>query len=425
MENTHINEFDTFLNIVNLDEKIKNPNNTSFKFNSITTNTITEKRVEISTMSKVRINKNKKNLNTENINYSEQNNVLLVFQNNEKFVKLIKLIAKPIKPSIYIYTENDDIIVIISSANYYPIIISRFTIQEPMIYVKPGIKLCFKFPYIPFLNFISQQDRTNLNFTILLTHENNQIEIEFHNSNHTMIKKIPNFEVKNKEIMINEVFMNKIVNPNYTQFDNLRMEDIDYINKLRTMKILFLKEVKENANFTKHLKDKTSHIIDIREDKIIMEITVNKTVTKLILYDEAKYKKDDADMVEDKENENIKGPKYDKIKNKNLNVLYWNDEFKNKKLQLIKYINIFKHIDKLPNMNDMIYYGICKWDILPSTYIFIKISTNKNVKDYFNKTNKIDLDNDFNNLVLNDAPLFGNIFSDSDYVCEFILALEN
>jgi len=496
--NSHIGDFDTFLNYINLDEKIKNPNIINFKFNSIP-NVLQEKGSNISTKSKTRANKLKKTV-SETINYSEQNNVLMAFQNNEKFIKLIKLIGRPVKPSIYIYTEDSYVVVLINSAEYYPIVIAKFPIQEPSIYVKPGFHSCFQFPYQPLLNFISQQDRTNLNFTILLVNNDNRIEIELHNYNHTNISKIPNYETENKERILHNVFTYKITGPKYSEFDKTVIEDIDYMNKFSTMKIMFLKEMKTNGNFTKHLKDKTSHTIYISDNKIIMEIITNKIVSKLILANrktsKSKIKETNLDNEHSSDEENetqsfkqniefsdddnfnsdlinksidatsarniddlndsdeaeifntkkesseskksksvgatstMKNEQNSKSENlfssiKNSNILYWNDEFKNKTLRLVKYTNIFKHVNKLSNGTDMVYYGICKWDILPNTYVFIKIITNKNVKNYFDKRNEWNGEYDGDDILSTQTPTFENIFENNDYICEFILCLED
>ena len=53
--NSHINEFDTFMSIANLNAKILNPDNTTFQFTQLPMTPMTEKGSEISTRSKTRV----------------------------------------------------------------------------------------------------------------------------------------------------------------------------------------------------------------------------------------------------------------------------------------------------------------------------------------------------------------------------------
>lgn len=418
--NTHINDYDSFLSIANLNAKIINPDNTNFQVNQLPMTPITEKGSEISTRSKTRIGRAHKNQIINYVNYSEQNQVLLAIQNNDKILKMIKLISKPIEPTMYLYTEDDSIVFVITSAAYYPVIILRFIVQEPNIYLKNGISLCVQFPYRTLLTFINQNEKQNSNYTLLIIQDDSKLKIEYHNFNHSMINSTENFQLlQNKGEIYESAFKYKMTDTLKSIFNPIIEPQINYYDKLQTMKLLFLTEINNDTiNISKALKpESTQYLINVSENTIIMNITSNKKVSSIKLADTNR-----------KTNNNFDN----KIK-EITPILYWNNEFINKQIRLINYINIFKRADKLPSSNDMIYYGICKYDIIPESeiYIMIKIVSNKNIKDiiknqFNSRFNTLQNSMDFDSMIMADeAPTFGNVFNNTNYISEFTVGIND
>jgi len=418
--NAHINDFDTFMSLCALEAKILNPNNTAFQ-TSQPAAPITEKGSEISTRSKTRVGRARKTQITNYVNYADQNDVLVAIQNNDKFLKMMKLISKPINPSMYLYTEDDSIVCLISSNAFYPIIISRFMVQEPHIYLKSGISLCIEFPYRTILSFVNKSEKQSSNYTLLILQDHNKLKIEYHNSDHSQRDSSENFQiVSNRDDVYEEIFKNKMTETENPLFSPLVDAQIDYHDKMQSMKLLFLTEINDSKIGTsKTTKSEISqYVLNVTENNIIMEISSNKKSSTICLAD--KKPQDSLTFTQVNEIKEITP------------ILYWNSEFVNKKIRLISYINIFKRADKLPNSNDMIYYGICKYDVVPDNdvYVLIKIITNKNIKDIINQNINSPLHDhsqgDFNTSIFEcEAPTFGNIFNNTDYVNEFTVGIED
>ena len=426
--NTHINDFDTFISLSALNAKIINPENIAFQSTQLPIAPMTEKGSEISTRSKTRVGRSRKNQIVNYVDYTNDNKVLISIQNNEKFLKMIKLISKPIEPSMYLYTEDDSIVCTISSNAFYPIIITRFMMQEPHIYLKNGISLCIQFPYRTILSFINKNEKQCSNYTLLIVQDQNQLKIEYHNSDHSQKDSTQNFKLMdNKNKIYEEIFKNKMVETENPLFNPLIESSIDYSDKLQCMKLLFISEVdkKKGLNNSKTTKSEISqYLITVSENSIIMEITSNKKTSVLRLADKKPVNQNSIDLIKENDIKEITP------------ILYWNDEFINKKIRLISYVNIFKRADKLPNDTiDMVYYAICKYDVIPDTdiYVLIKIITNKNIKDIVNQninspTSQFHdpMSMEFNSVVMNnEAPTFGNVFNNTDYICEFTICIED
>ena len=421
--NTHINDFDTFMSLAALNAKIIDPENMTFQVIQAPAATITEKGSEISTRSKTRVGKVRKNQIVNYIDYTKENNVLIAIQNNEKFLKMIKFISKQIEPSMYLYTEDDSIVCIISSNAYYPIIISRFIVQEPHIYVKSGIMLCIQFPYKIITSFISKNEKQLSNYTMLVVQDQNQLKIEYHNGDHTQKDSTQNFKLMtNKSDIYETEFRDKMIDTENPIFDPLIESSIDYYDKFQCMKLLFLSDINTDniLNTNKTTKSEIAqYLVTVSEDKVIIDIKSNKKSSNVILGDRKPMMKGECDLGQSKEI---------------TSVLYWNSEFINKKIRLLDYNNIFKRIDRLPNSNDRFYYGICKYDVIPDVniYALIKIISNKNIKEIVNQNvtspesqhygSSIDL---YSAVMVNEAPTFGNIFNNTDYICEFTIGLED
>jgi hypothetical protein len=180
--------------------------------------------------------------------------------------------------------------------------------------------------------------------------------------------------------------------------DEQRLE-LNY-NRIHNMKILFLTEYSSKINFTKHLKNEIAqYVLNVTNNEINIEITANKETSIMKI----------ANLSDSpKHNESLS-----RIREVS-HVVYWNKKFIDKRIKFINYINIFKSADKLPNNNDMIYYAICKYDLLENTYAFIKIIVNKNIQNN---------DNIFNNEYL-EAPIFSNIFNKINYIYEFTVCVD-
>lgn len=425
--NTHINDFDSFISLSALNDKIINPNNIAFQTSQPIATPITEKGSDISTRSKTRVGRTRKNQIVNYIDYTKDSNVLVAIQNNEKFLKMIKLISKPIEPSMYLYTEDDSIVCIISSNAFYPIIISRFMIQEPHIYLKNGISLCIQFPYRTILSFINKNEKY-LNYTMLIVQDQNQLKIEYHNSDHSQKDLTQNFKlINNKSEIYEEIFTNKMVETQNPLFNPLIESNIDYHDKLQCMKLLFITEIdkKNGMSNSKTTKSEISqYLITIDENSIIMKIRSNKKTSILRLADKKPIVSNSIDLIKENDIREITP------------ILYWNDEFINKKIRLISYVHIFKSANKLANDTiDMAYYAICKYDVIPDKdiYVLIKIITNKNIKDIINQninspTSQLhdSMLTDFNSITIaNEAPTFGNVFNNTDYICEFTVGIED
>ena len=397
----YIAQYDAFISLANLDNKIINPNNITFNF--VPTNGIIEKGSNLSTRSKIRV-RQKKNLSGNYIDYSQKFNVLFAIQNNDKFIKLIKLISKPIHPNMYLYTEDDSITCIIASSSYYPIIITRFMVQEPHIYLQNGTKLCIKFPYNDILTYIHSAEKTNYNYSILFIREENNFKIEYHNGNDTVINSTKYITlIDSRDKIYDEIFKNKLIDTCLSTFDPLINQDEQktdsMYNKIQMMKILFLTEYSPKINFTKHLKNNLAqYTLNIVDNQIIMEIDVNNDKSVVKIADNTSTQNDTLSRIQEISH-----------------VIYWNKKFTNVKIKFVNYINIFKSPDKLPSSNDMIYYAICKYDLIENvnTYAFIKIIINKNINN---------IDNAFNNEYL-EAPIFSSIFNKIDYIYEFTLCI--
>ena len=418
--NSHINDFDTFMSLASLNAKIINPNNTLFQAAQMPATSITEKGSEISTRSKTRVGRARKNQIVNYVNYTEQNHVLIAIQNNEKFLKMMKLISKPIEPSMYLYTEDDSIICIISSNAFYPIIISRFIVQEPHIYVKNGISLCIQFPYKTILSFISKNEKQGSCYSMLIVQDNNQLKIEYHNADHSQKDMTENFKLlTNKDEIYDVIFKNKMIDTLNPIFNPLIEAQIDYHDKLQSMKLLFITEIDKKNGLTNSKTTKSEiaqYLITVSENNIIMEVISNKKSSTIRLADKKPISDNSSDFSEIKEI---------------TPVLYWNTEFVNKKIRLISYMNIFKRADKLPNDTiDMVYYAICKYDVLSDNdvYVLVKIITNKNIKEMININSingKYD-QMDFGSMVMtNEAPTFANVFNNTDYISEFTVGIED
>jgi hypothetical protein len=426
--NTHINDFDTFISLSALNAKIINPENIAFRSTQLPIAPITEKGSEISTRSKTRVGRTRKNQIVNYVDYTNDNKVLISIQNNEKFLKMIKLISKPIEPSMYLYTEDDSIVCTISSNAFYPIIIARFMMQEPYIYLKNGISLCIQFPYRTILSFINKSEKQCSNYTLLIIQDQNQLKIEYHNSDHSQKDSTQNFKLMdNKNKIYEEIFKNKMIETQNPLFNPLIESNIDYYDKLQCMKLLFISEVdkKKGSNNSKTTKSEISqYLITVSENSIVMEITSNKKTSLLKLADKKPVNQNLIELIKENDIKDITP------------ILYWNDEFINKKIRLISYVNIFKRADKLPNDTiDMVYYAICKYDVIPDAdiYVLIKIITDKNIKDIVNQNINSpssqfhdSMSMEFNSIVMsNEAPTFGNVFNNTNYICEFTVGIED
>lgn len=411
----HIYDYKTFNNIADLDARM-NSFNPGFDYSPQVQNVtdqhispqqvqpvVSEKQTVVSTKSKTKSRTGKKlNKKYEFVDYSNDDTVLMAIQNDEKFLKLIKCIAKPVQATMYMYTTSEAIIFIISSSEYYPIVISKFNIKKGYIYLHQNVNLCIKFPYNLILDFISQTDKSLSAYTILLRNTDQSIKLEYHNSDHTSIKSTSSFGSVTKDSMIDIVFSGKITGPQYSEFDYNIGKNIDYIKELNNMQLLFLTESKDpNAsNFSKYSKEKSSnHQILITPESIDINITTATATNSVV--------KKIADI------NSLNSP---------INpILYWNiPELKTKTLEMIKFTNMFKGADKIPNSNDLVYYAICKWSVLENTYIFVKIISNKNVKDKF-KDKVANYDEHAFNGTRNDIVTFGSIFGTDETIIEYTL----
>ena len=101
---------------------------------------------------------------TEDIDES----ILIKIHNEPKFIQLIKSLSQPKQPSIYIYTQQDCIVLMITSSMYYPLVIVKFPVSPPYVYVKPNLNMCFLFQRNSLIQGISSNDKCNSNYTLIV-----------------------------------------------------------------------------------------------------------------------------------------------------------------------------------------------------------------------------------------------------------------
>lgn len=378
---SHLSEFNSLMSLDNLDSLISGEE----KKEIIKIEDIEEKKQMISTKSKIK--KSKKILITPNVDYYKDNNVLMGIQNDIKFMKLLKYIAKPKKPLVFMLIENDTIIFIVASSLNYPIVFATFQVIEPFFYLNSSVNLCIKFPYESILNFMTNTDKQNGLYTLLLYKNDGGMSLKYISEDKKNIRSTENFTTFDKQHTLTTIFSNIVSGPEFSMFDDDISKEIDYILKIKSMPILFLTETVNKGNFSKLSKEEdTIHEIIINDNTVKISIINRKNKNEIIIADE----ETDKSLIN--------------------SVIYWNKEkLNNTKLTMIKYSNIFKGAENLPNSNDIIYYAICEWETYTtcSTYMFIKIIVNINFKDVIQSD-------------LTD-PIYGNIFNNSNHICEYTL----
>ena len=69
---------------------------------------------------------------------------------------------------------------------YYPLVIVKFPVSPPYVYVKPNLNMCFLFQRNSLIQGISSNDKCNSNYTLIVK-LTDIIEIEY-SSNNSKVK---------------------------------------------------------------------------------------------------------------------------------------------------------------------------------------------------------------------------------------------
>ena len=364
---SHIDEFNTFNGIEQLNRHIKNQEQ------KIETQT---KEIEIKhTITK----KRKKAVDKSFMTFSNQNDILLAIQNNDKFLKLISYIRKPNAPSMFMYIENEtDIVFIVNSATNYPITIIKFPIKAPHFYINDQINyICIEFPYRIINEYISKQDKTNFVYSLILKKDNNENLVMEYRGNEQITYSTKNISNINKQDTLNEIFTGKILS-NELFIDDVN-KNYNHIDDLNKMKLLLLVESKDLSSFIKFDKfGQAKQELVITENLIKLNTSLLKQQNSIIIAD--------ANMLT-----LVTNP-----------ILYWNKEqLEPTKLNFIQYASLFKSAEKL-SVNNCVYYGICKWREYPKTktYWFVKVIISNSIKkkmELFDSCDEITFGSIFNN----------------------------
>lgn len=398
--NTHLGEFDTFLNFTNLDAKIINPLNTDLQYNILPPTNKNELHTEPTTKPKYASRGRPSSATYINFASDEYDNVLLAIQNSPKFVGLIKSIARPLHPSVYICAEDGVLTCIISSAQMYPIVMNKFVVREPNYYLKPNVRLCYKFPSDELISFLSQ-GVNEVGCSILFTQENKNVYIEFYDTYKIRQHRILAMDAISQSIMIQEVFTNKLSGPEHAEFDHLINATIDYSAKFKSMPLLFIREISTDLNFSRTRNNPSAHVIRITDDMLTLEVIGPRCVSKLVLADESNMLVSGTLQVE-----------HTRHNSQLTKVLYWDRELRNKNLRFVNYAIITKGGSKLASKLDYIYYCVCRWDVSENTYAFVKVITQKNVKDVITRYGD------------HEPITFETAFADTDVIMEFVVCID-
>ena len=364
---SHIDEYNTFNGIDQLNRFIKNQEQ---KIESPV------KQVEVKHQT---MKKRKKNVDKSFETFSNQNDVLLAIQNNDKFLKLISYIRKPNAPSMFMYIENEtDIVFIINSATNYPITIVKFPIKAPHFYINESINyICIEFPYRTINEYISKQDKTNFVYSLILKKNTNEKMVIEYKGNEQIVYSTANIFSINKQNALTEIFTGKLLS-NDLFIDDVN-KSINFVDDLNKMSVLLLVESKDLSSFIKFDK-----LGQARQELVITENLI-KLNTSLLSQQNAIVIADANTMTL------VTNP-----------ILYWNKEqLEPMKLNFIQYASLFKSAEKL-SVNNCVYYGICKWREYPKTktFWFVKIIISKSIKKnmgVFDSCDEITFGSIFNN----------------------------
>lgn len=299
-------------------------------------------------------------------------NVLIRIHNEPKFIQLIKSLSQPKQPSIYIYIQQDCIVVMITSSMYYPLVIAKFPVSPPFIYIKPNLNICFLFQRNSLIQGISNNDKCNSNYTLTVK-LTDIIEIEYISNNS---------KVKSSNIILvdkNELFNNQLINKlsimdiqEKEMFKSILESQIDYYSKIQTLDTLLL--FKSNIFSAHNISPKKicyGHYLCIKPNNIKVIINNSQINNKMYIW---------------RNNGN------------NENIIYWNKQIiENIKFKFIKYISLFKNSDKLLGVGDNVYYCLKLFENYNDKLIclFLKIIT----KDDINLHN-INLDYIIDNYII-------------------------
>lgn len=298
-----------------------------------------------------------------NIDYSNQKDVLFVIQNYDKFLKIIRLIAKPNKPSLYIYTELNYLVLIISSNLYYPIIICKFPVKQPYVYIQDNLDICISFPDATIVPFMTNSDKSSCNYTILLR-KNKYLTLEYIDSTNTINKSTDGFLEINRGKLYDVLFTDKLISLDIDE-QRLFEPDIsstpDYLQRLQQMPIDIILKARYIDNLSFPSKNLTNnHYLVITKNEITWNV-MNK-------------------------NNNMTVKFYDhKIDSKSFTnpLIYWNeDRISDKKLNVIKYINIFKNSENVVANDESVYYCLAEWCKYgeTQTWMIMKIITPNHIE---------------------------------------------
>lgn len=335
---SHIDDYETLFSLETLNSKISG--DLQIKLSNIEEHKTVKQRKKI-----------KKQNETTYTNYSNSPNVICSIQNYPKLLNFLIYIRRPSIPNVFMYIEGEsNLVFVVSSITAYPIVIVKFPIIYPYIYVKPN-EMCFDFPLKTLNQFIDRIDKITYQFELTLKYENDKKILEYKSFNLNKTQITENLTCVNKSVMLNEIFFNKIQNNDL--FESDIGLDINYEDELNSMPIYIIGESKINGNINKQLSESVIQKLIINEDSVSMfqQINLNQYFQTLI-------------------------NRYSKT-----NYVYWDPNFEPKELNMIKYNSIFKSYDKLINNNDYVYFLICGWReyLQTKTYLFIKIITNADI----------------------------------------------
>jgi len=293
----------------------------------------------------------KKQNETTYTNYANSPDVICSIQNYPKLLNFLIYIRRPSIPNVFMYFEGEsNLVFVVSSITAYPIVIVKFPIVYPYIYVKTN-EMCFDMPLKTLNQFIDRIDKITYQFELTLKYENDKKILEYKSSNLNKIQTTENLTCVNKSAMLNEIFFNKIQNNDL--FESDIGLDINYEDELNSMPIYIIGESKMNANINKQLSESMVQKLIVTDDSVSLfqRINLNEQTQTII-------------------------NRYSKT-----NYVYWDSSFEAKELNMIKYNSIFKSYDKLINNNDYVYFLICGWReyLQTKTYLFIKIITNADI----------------------------------------------
>lgn len=342
---SHINQYGAINNIKSLDNVIKGQ----------------DLNLSPSTIP-VRHHNNKKKHNP-NVDYSNQKDVLFVIQNYDKFLKVIKLIAKPNKPSLYIYTELNYLVLIISSNLYYPIIICKFPIKQPYIYIQDNLDICISFPDATIVPFMTTDDKTSGNYTILLR-KNKYLTLEYIDSSNTINKSTDGFLEINRRKLYDVLFTDKFIS---LDMEEQRLFELDisstpdYLQRLYQMPIDIILKARYIENLSFASKNLTNnHYLVITKNEITWNV-INKSNSMTIKFCDTKT--DTKSFLN--------------------SLIYWNeDRISDKRLNVLKYINIFKNAANVVSNDENVYYCLAEWCKYgeTQTWMLLKIITPVNIE---------------------------------------------